>query len=56
MHPTRVFKITAERELDEYKEEDFKLQNSERTLETLTGNSPSCLWEDEDVMVIGRHV
>jgi RecB family endonuclease NucS len=51
----RVFKIENS-SLTSYREEDFKIDNVEKILEEWIENSPNAVFEDEEVLIIGRQV
>jgi len=51
----RVFKIENS-SLSSYREEDFKSDNVEKILEDWIENSPCAIFEDEEVLIIGRQV
>lgn len=51
----RVFKV-ENRSLMSFIEEDFKIDNTEKILEDWIEKTPSALFEDEEVYIIGRQV
>lgn len=51
----RVFRI-ENNSLTSYREEDFKIDNVEKILEDWIENSPNAIFENEEVLIIGRQV
>ncbi len=51
----RVFRI-KNNSLTSYREEDFKIDNVEKILEDWIENTPNAIFEDEEVLIIGRQV
>jgi len=52
----KVFSITRDGKLVPYAEHDFKEENLEEQLEAWLEGNPSCILENEDVLLIGRQV
>lgn len=52
----RLFSISDDAKLVQYAEHDFKEENREELLETWLENNPSCILEDEEVLILGRQV
>jgi RecB family endonuclease NucS len=51
----RVFRI-ENNSLTSYREEDFKIDSIEKILEDWIEDSPNTIFEDEEVLIIGRQV